>query len=153
MRCKTAGVYASFLERYVLSKQTLVELARLPSAVQTMLVAQGKDEQAGSWGDLLSTRYRRIMLLAAGIPLFQQGSGINTVIYYSSQVRALHMSLISSAPQSVDLDISSSTWLLIICSNISGICSMAIFPDRQASHTHALDTSAKLSIVNMMQQG
>lgn len=26
------------------------------------------------------------MLLAAGLPLFQQGSGINTVIYYSSQV-------------------------------------------------------------------
>lgn len=50
--------------------------------------SQGKDDQAGTWGDLLSPQYHRIMLLAAGLPLFQQGSGINTVIYYSSQVNA-----------------------------------------------------------------
>ncbi|KAK9866097.1 hypothetical protein WJX84_006291 [Apatococcus fuscideae] len=47
---------------------------------------QVKDDQAGTWEDLLSMQYRRIMLLAAGLPLLQQASGINTVIYYSSQV-------------------------------------------------------------------
>lgn len=49
---------------------------------------QVKDDQAGTWEDLLSMRYRRIMLLAAGLPLLQQASGINTVIYYSSQVHS-----------------------------------------------------------------
>ena len=43
------------------------------------------EEEAG-WATLFQKRYRRIMLLAAGLPLLQQGSGINTVILYSSQV-------------------------------------------------------------------
>lgn len=40
----------------------------------------------GGWGSLLKARYRRIMVLAAGLPLLQQASGINTVVFYSSDV-------------------------------------------------------------------
>ena len=38
------------------------------------------------WMDLLNPRYRWIMLLATLLPLFQQLSGINTCILYSSEV-------------------------------------------------------------------
>jgi hypothetical protein len=41
----------------------------------------------GGWGALLRRRYRRIMILAAGLPIWQQASGINTVVFYSSDVR------------------------------------------------------------------
>ena len=37
--------------------------------------------------DLLHPRYRWIMLLTTMLPLFQQLSGINTCILYSSEVR------------------------------------------------------------------
>ena len=40
----------------------------------------------GGWGALLRRRYRRIMILAAGLPIWQQASGINTVVFYSSDV-------------------------------------------------------------------
>jgi hypothetical protein len=42
---------------------------------------------AGGWDCLLERQYRWMMLLALGLPLLQQASGINTVVYYSSQVR------------------------------------------------------------------
>ena len=40
----------------------------------------------GAWEDLAKRRYRRVMVLAAGLPLLQQLSGINTVVLFSSQV-------------------------------------------------------------------
>ena len=43
-------------------------------------------EGEASWTDLLKPRYRRMMLLAAGLPLLQQLSGINSVVH----VRRLH---------------------------------------------------------------
>lgn len=39
------------------------------------------------WLELLSPRYHWIMLLTTLMPLFQQLSGINTCILYSSEVR------------------------------------------------------------------
>lgn len=42
----------------------------------------------GGWGALLKRRYRRIMILAAALPILQQASGINTVVFYSSDVSA-----------------------------------------------------------------
>jgi hypothetical protein len=50
----------------------------------------------GGWAALLKPRYRRIMVLAAGLPLLQQASGINTVVFYSSDVRPHLLSLTSS---------------------------------------------------------
>ncbi len=40
------------------------------------------------WGALRAQRYRRVMVLAAALPLAQQASGINTVIFFSTQVGA-----------------------------------------------------------------
>ena len=50
-------------------------------------------EGEASWADLLKPRYRRMMLLAAGLPLLQQLSGINSVVH----VRFLHCKLPSLA--------------------------------------------------------
>jgi hypothetical protein len=38
------------------------------------------------WGGLVKYEYRRMLALAVMLPLTQQASGINTVIYYSSMV-------------------------------------------------------------------
>lgn len=43
--------------------------------------------EPGGWGALLMRRYRLIMVLAAALPLWQQLSGINTVVFYSSEVK------------------------------------------------------------------
>eukprot|EP00878_Enallax_costatus_P015475 GHUV01016210.1.p1 GENE.GHUV01016210.1~~GHUV01016210.1.p1 ORF type:complete len:748 (+),score=249.62 GHUV01016210.1:490-2733(+) len=40
------------------------------------------------WESLFARRYRLMMALAVGLPLLQQASGINTVVYYSSKVFA-----------------------------------------------------------------
>ena len=45
----------------------------------------GREEGLGV-GALLAPQYRRVMVLAAGLPLFQQASGINSVVFYSSEV-------------------------------------------------------------------
>lgn len=52
-------------------------------------LVQGEDapKEGGGWSALLRRRYRRIMVLAGGLLLLQQFSGINTVIYYSSEVK------------------------------------------------------------------
>lgn len=50
------------------------------------LQAESADEQhEKGWAELASHKYRWIMLLATLLPLFQQLSGINTCILYSSQ--------------------------------------------------------------------
>ncbi len=56
-----------------------------PSYV-TIASGDGVGSSGGGFAALLDPRYRRIMALAAGLPLLQQLSGINTVIFYSSQV-------------------------------------------------------------------
>ncbi len=52
------------------------------------LNAQEQSVLEGGWGSLLKRRYRRIMILAAALPILQQASGINTVVFYSSDVSA-----------------------------------------------------------------
>lgn len=44
--------------------------------------------RAGAWESLMERQYRWMMMLALGLPLLQQASGINTVVYYSSKVRS-----------------------------------------------------------------
>lgn len=46
----------------------------------------GTERSAGGWDSLLQRQYSWMMLLALGLPLLQQASGINTVIFFSSQV-------------------------------------------------------------------
>ena len=47
---------------------------------------QAGEPQQGGWSALLNGRYRRIMILASALPILQQLSGINTVVFYSSDV-------------------------------------------------------------------
>lgn len=46
------------------------------------MLQEGVVEGEAAWADLLKPRYRRMMLLAAGLPLLQQLSGINSVVYF-----------------------------------------------------------------------
>ncbi|KAK9819874.1 hypothetical protein WJX72_003513 [[Myrmecia] bisecta] len=74
------------------AEQLISESERVSEAV-------AEDVGEASWSELFSPRYRRIMMLAAGLPLLQQASGINTVIFYSSQVfedAGLHQPVIGS---------------------------------------------------------
>lgn len=61
------------------------------------LDCQGQLRLEGGWGALLKRRYRRIMILAAALPILQQASGINTVVFYSSDVHP-HIHLADSHP-------------------------------------------------------
>lgn len=45
----------------------------------------GSETEAG-WGDLLSPKYRKVVLIGSFVFLFQQFAGINAIIYYSSAV-------------------------------------------------------------------
>ncbi|PSC75287.1 plastidic glucose transporter 4-like isoform [Micractinium conductrix] len=47
---------------------------------------QPAEAQQLGWGALGLKRYRRVMILAVALPLAQQASGINTVMFYSTQV-------------------------------------------------------------------
>ena len=50
---------------------------------------QAGEPQQGGWSALFHGRYRRIMVLASALPVLQQLSGINTVVFYSSDVSSL----------------------------------------------------------------
>lgn len=52
---------------------------------------QGRGLRTGGWDSLWERQYRWMMLLALGLPLLQQASGINTVVFYSSQVRSRYL--------------------------------------------------------------
>ena len=46
----------------------------------------GKDGGAGSWAELVSSRYGRLTLAGCGLFFIQQFAGINAVVYFSSDV-------------------------------------------------------------------
>lgn len=50
---------------------------------------QAGEPQQGGWSALFHGKYRRIMVLASALPILQQLSGINTVVFYSSDVSPL----------------------------------------------------------------
>ncbi|KAK9919103.1 hypothetical protein WJX75_009435 [Coccomyxa subellipsoidea] len=60
----------------------------LEEPLQEQEAAEEDSGLEGGWGALLKRRYRRIMILAAALPILQQASGINTVVFYSSDVFA-----------------------------------------------------------------
>ena len=71
--------------QYKLQAETILHLS---SNVQEQGVVQSSGK---GWSELLEPKYRRIMLLTTLIPLFQQLSGVNTCILYSSQVIILFL--------------------------------------------------------------
>ena len=52
--------------------------------------AAGAAGEAGGFGALLAPRYRRVMVLAAALPLLQQASGINTIVFFSTQASSIN---------------------------------------------------------------
>jgi MFS transporter, SP family, major inositol transporter len=51
------------------------------------LAEQERQERLGSWKEILSTRWtRRLLLIGFGIGCFQQLTGINSMMYYGTQV-------------------------------------------------------------------
>ena len=58
-----------------------------------LLSLQAGELQQGGWSALFKGRYRRIMILASALPILQQLSGINTVVFYSSDVSSQVWSL------------------------------------------------------------
>ncbi|HLK50167.1 MAG TPA: sugar porter family MFS transporter [Bryobacteraceae bacterium] len=60
--------------------------------------AQGQGQEA-SWKELLEPRYRPALLVGIGLAIFQQITGINTIIYYAPTI--FQMAGYSSAAQSI----------------------------------------------------
>jgi SP family galactose:H+ symporter-like MFS transporter len=51
--------------------------------IETSLV---EDKKAASWGELFSPQWRGPLLVAVGLAVFQQITGINAIIYYANQI-------------------------------------------------------------------
>jgi MFS transporter, SP family, galactose:H+ symporter len=49
-------------------------------------IQRGLDRPVGSWAELLGRRVRLALLVGAGLGIFQQITGINTVIYYAPMI-------------------------------------------------------------------
>jgi sugar porter (SP) family MFS transporter len=60
--------------------------------VETRLAAieesLSKDKQAAPWQEIFSHEWRRPLMVAVGLAVFQQITGINAIIYYASQIFA-----------------------------------------------------------------
>jgi sugar porter (SP) family MFS transporter len=47
-----------------------------------------KDREAASWGEVFHREWRRPLMVAIGLAVFQQITGINAIIYYANQIFA-----------------------------------------------------------------
>ncbi len=47
-----------------------------------------EDEKAASWAEIFNREWRRPLLIAIGLAVFQQVTGINAIIYYANQIFA-----------------------------------------------------------------
>src|SRR4029077_19597592 len=54
------------------------------SVLRTDIALEGR--QLASWGELLSPRLRRPLVIGVGLAIFQQITGINTVIYFAPTI-------------------------------------------------------------------
>lgn len=78
------------LHAYVVAERLHCLLFELYDTDYLVVLIQGEQtnvQQEKGWAELSRRKYRWIMLLATLLPLFQQLSGINTCILYSSQAR------------------------------------------------------------------
>jgi sugar porter (SP) family MFS transporter len=73
-----------------LREQARVVLARIhtSAAAQSELaeIEASLDQQQGRWNELLSRRLRPALVIGIGLAVFQQFTGINTVIYYAPTI-------------------------------------------------------------------
>ncbi|KAA0048473.1 plastidic glucose transporter 4 [Cucumis melo var. makuwa] len=67
--------------------KTLYGKERVAEVIQDFTAAsQGSVEPEAGWPDLFSSRYWKVVSIGAALFLFQQLSGINAVVYYSTSV-------------------------------------------------------------------
>jgi sugar porter (SP) family MFS transporter len=57
------------------------QLASIEAAIQ-------QDSQTASWAEIFSPKWRRPLVIALGLAIFQQITGINAIIYYANQIFA-----------------------------------------------------------------
>jgi len=57
------------------------QLASIEAAIR-------EDTQSASWADIFSPKWRRPLLIAVGLAVFQQITGINAIIFYANQIFA-----------------------------------------------------------------
>ena len=55
------------------------------NAIETVL---STDAKAASWAEIFQPKWRRPLLIAVGLAVFQQVTGINAIIYYANQIFA-----------------------------------------------------------------
>ncbi|MBV8682367.1 MAG: sugar porter family MFS transporter [Caulobacteraceae bacterium] len=70
-------------ERVALDVQPGIDVDARLEAIEASLLA---DRNAGSWRELFSAQWRRPLLVAVGLAVFQQITGINAIIYYANQI-------------------------------------------------------------------
>lgn len=58
----------------------------VPGDAELALMAADDPERAGGWGALLSRRVRPVLVVAAGLFLFTNLSGIDAILYYAPQI-------------------------------------------------------------------
>lgn len=70
------------------TRRLLGDDARTREAMAELVNSSGDSggEADAGWGDLLSSKYRKVVVIGGLVFLFQQFAGINAIIYYSSAV-------------------------------------------------------------------
>ncbi len=61
-------------------------VADLPPGASQLPSSTGSGGKQAGWGDLFAPKYRKAVLIGCMLFLFQQFSGINALIYFSSSV-------------------------------------------------------------------
>jgi sugar porter (SP) family MFS transporter len=114
----TVGILVSYLADYVLADgehwRWMFALAAVPAAVLgigmiflpesprwLVLMETQKEEkqQRASWTEMFRPEYRRALVVGIGLAIFQQITGINTIIYYAPTI--FQLAGFSSAAQSI----------------------------------------------------
>jgi SP family galactose:H+ symporter-like MFS transporter len=91
-------LFAPESPRWLMMKNRRAEAATETHKIQPELDVEGRlnsiqvaleeDAQAASWSEIFYREWRRPLLVAVGLAVFQQITGINAIIYYANQIFA-----------------------------------------------------------------
>jgi len=92
------GVVAPESPRWLMSRNRRADAAKETAKVQpdidvdaqlaTVESAIQQDGHTATWGEIFSRKWRQPLLIALGLAVFQQITGINAIIYYANQIFA-----------------------------------------------------------------
>jgi SP family galactose:H+ symporter-like MFS transporter len=93
------ALFAPESPRWLMSRNRRADAAREAAKVQpdvdvhiqldSIETAIRRDSHTASWREIFSPTWRRPLLIAVGLAVFQQITGINAIIYYANQIFAL----------------------------------------------------------------